>query len=232
MFLPIPALNSHCSTFAFSERFALLHFIDFPLKTSNTQMPFAMKRPLPLVILLLIAGICCIVTTYFCQFYYFRYRNARAAIDDFEIRINDFDARLSQLESHKSRQLTPIRVWAVISTTDKPLDKDIQFHLSSEKHPHDFFEAINAKGGPLIRPELRLPVGATTNCVYDIQVANQFGKVADAWLSHAEPYCDLAAFDEFQVYSPNRTNIVRLTARLKPGASVQMRFDVLLLCEE
>ena len=111
-------------------------------------------------------------------------------------------------------------------------DEGIRFYLSSEKHPDDFFEAINAKGGPLVRPEFRLPVGATTNCVYDIRVERQFGVVADAWLSHAEPYRDLAAFDEFRVYSPNRTNIVRLIARPKPGASVQMRFDILILCEK
>ena len=35
----------------------------------------------------------------------------------------------------------------------------------------------------------------------DIQIESQFGIVADAWLSHAEPYQDLAAFDEFRVYS-------------------------------
>jgi hypothetical protein len=54
----------------------------------------------------------------------------------------------------------------------------------------------------------------------------------DDWLSHAEPYQALAAFDEFRVDSPNRTNIVRLIARLKPGAPVHMRFDILILCEK
>jgi len=56
--------------------------------------------------------------------------------------------------------------------------------------------------------------------------------VADAWLSHAEPYKDLAAFDELRVYSLDRTNIVRVIARPKPGASVQLTFDILLLCEK
>jgi hypothetical protein len=176
-----------------------------------------------------VAAVCLIAAAYFCHFYYTRYQST---VTDLESRINSFDMRLATLESHKSRELTPVRVWAVISTADKPPNDGIRFHLSSENHPDDFFEAINDKGGPLVRPEIRLPTGATTNCVYDIQVASRFGVVADAWLSHAEPYQDLAAFDEFHVYSPNRTNIVRLIARLKPGASVQMRFDILLLCEK
>jgi hypothetical protein len=67
--------------------------------------------------------------------------------------------------------------------------------------------------------------------VYDIQVDRQFGIVADAWLSHTAPYHDLAAFEEFRVSWPNRSNIVRVVARPKPGVSVQMRFDILLLCE-
>ena len=188
-----------------------------------------MKRFLPLVLALTIAGVCCVVAAYFCQFYYSRYHSA---VTDLESRINSFDMRLGRLEAHKSRELTPVRVWAVISTSDRPADERVRFYLSSEKHPDDYFEAINAKGGPLIRPEIRLPAASTTNCVYDIQVASQFGIVADAWLSHAEPYQDLAAFDEFRVYSPNRTNIVRLIARPKSGASVQMRFDLLLLCEK
>jgi len=190
-----------------------------------------MKKAIPFVALTA-AGICMVVTAYFCQFYYTRYQNAENALARLESRINYFDNRLNTLEAHKSRQLTPVRFWGVISTSDKPADEHIRFYLSSEKHPDDFFEAINAKGGPLIRPELRLPAGSTTNCAYDIQVGGQFGIVADAWLSHAAPYQDLAAFDDFRVYSPNRTNIVRVIARPKPGASVQMRFYVVLLCEQ
>jgi hypothetical protein len=82
-----------------------------------------------------------------------------------------------------------------------------------------------------VRPEFRLPTGATSNCVYDIEVESHFGIIVDAWLSHAAPYRDLASFEEFHVYAPYRTNIVRLVARPKPGASIQMRFDMLILCE-
>ena len=170
-----------------------------------------------------------VVAAYFCHFYYSRYQSV---VTGLESRINFFDMRLATLEGHKSRELTPVRVWAVISTSDKPANERIRFYLSSETRPGDFFEAIGAKDGPHVRPELRLPTGSTTNCVYDIQIGSQFGIVADAWLSHAQPYQDLAAFDEFRVYSPNRTNIVRLIARPKSGASVQMRFEILVLCEK
>jgi hypothetical protein len=180
-------------------------------------------------IALTIAGVCIVAAAYFCHFYYSRYLSV---VTELEGRISSFDMRLATLESHKSRELTPVRFWAVISTSDKPRDDGLYFYLSSEKHPDNFFEAINAKGGALVRPELRIPAGSTTNCVYDIQVESQFGIVADAWLSHAEPYQDLAAFEEFRVLSPNKTNVVRLIARPKPGASVQMRFDILVLCEK
>jgi hypothetical protein len=175
------------------------------------------------------AGVCLVVAAYFCHFYYYRYQNV---VTGLESSISFFDARLARLESHKSRELTPVSVWAVISTSDPPVAEGALFHISSEKHPDNFFEAINSKDGPLVRPTIRLPTGSTTNCSYEILVESQFGIVADAWLSHAEPYQALAAFDEFRVDSPNRTNIVRLIARLKPGASVHMRFNILILCEK
>jgi hypothetical protein len=175
------------------------------------------------------SGVSILIAAYFCHFYYTRYQTT---VTQLESRINSFDMRLATLEAHKSRQLTPVSVWAVISTTDKPPDQGIRFYLSSERHPDDFFEAINAKGGPLVRPELRISPVAATNCVYDIQVESQFGIVADAWLSHAQPYQDLAAFDEFRVFSLNKTNIVRLIAKPKLGSSVQMRFDMVILCEK
>jgi hypothetical protein len=88
-----------------------------------------------------ITGFVGVMTAYFCHYYYTLYHNT---VTDLEHRINGFDMRLATLEAHKSRELTPVRVWAVISTSDKPADEGIRFYLSSEKHPEDFFEAINA----------------------------------------------------------------------------------------
>jgi hypothetical protein len=181
-----------------------------------------MKKAIPFVALI-VAGICVVEAVYFCGFYYTR---------ELQSRLNYFDHRLATLEAHKSRQLTPVHFWGVISTSDKPTEEHIRFYLSSEKQPDGFFEAVGAKGGPLVVPELRLPVGSTTNCTFNIKIGSQFGIVADAWLSHAAPYQDLAAFDDLRVYSARGTNHVTLVAQLKPGASVQMRFSILVLCEQ
>lgn len=186
-----------------------------------------MKKAISFVALT-VAGVCCVVAAYFCHFYYTRYHDAVAGL---ESEINSFDMRLARLEAHKSRQLTPVHVWGMISTADQPADEHLLGYASSEKHPDNFFEAIGAKDGPLIRPELRLPVGSTTNYEFDIQIEDRFGIVADAWLSHGEPYRDLAAFEQFRVYCPNGTNIVRLIARPKLDASIKMRFDIVVLCE-
>lgn len=178
---------------------------------------------------LTIAGVCMVVAAYFCHFYYTRYQST---VTELESRINGFEMRLATLEVHKSRELAPVRLSGVISTSDRPAEENSGFYQSTEKYPGDFYDATVSKAGPMIQPELRLPVGSTTNCVYDIRIDGKFGIVADAWLSHAASFQDLAAFEEFRVYSPNITNMVRLIARPKPGASVQMRFEIVVLCEK
>ncbi len=185
-----------------------------------------MRKPVSAVLALTIAGVCCVIAAYFCRFYYFRYRDT---VTDLESRINSFDMRLATLEAHKSRELTPVRVWGYISTTDRPAEQQMHWYTSSEKHPDGYFEIINAKGGALVRPELRLPVGST-NYEYTIQISSQFGTATDAWLSHVQPYQDLAAFDEFRAYCAYETNAIRLVARPRPGASIQTRFELVLLC--
>jgi hypothetical protein len=188
-----------------------------------------MKKIAPLVLALTISGVCCVAAAYFCHFYYTRYQGT---VSELESRIGSFDMRVARLEAHKSRELTPVHVWGIISTSDRAEDEHLRFYLSSEKHPEGYFEAINAKGGPLIRPELRLPTDSTTNCEYTIQIESQFGTLVDAWLSHAEPYQALAGFDEFRVTCADKTNILRLVARPRHGTSVQMRFELVLLCQK
>ena len=124
-------------------------------------------RILPVTVSLTIAGVCCVVAAYFCQFYYSRYQSTVTLV---ERNLSSFSARLSELEKHKSRELTPVRIWGVISTADRPPDEGMKFYLSSAKHADNFFEAVNAKGGPLIRPEIRLPAVVTTNSEFDIQI--------------------------------------------------------------
>ena len=96
-----------------------------------------MKRILTLTTALTIAGVCCVIAAFFCQFYYSRYEST---VTDVESHLNSFDMRLATLEGHKSRELTPVRVWAVISTSDKPADEGVRLYLSSEKHADGFFE--------------------------------------------------------------------------------------------
>ena len=63
-------------------------------------------------------------------------------------------------------------------------------------------------------------------------MASQFGTLADAWLSHAAPYGNLAAFEQFYVSCARGTNTVRLIVRTQANASIQMRFDIVVLCEK
>jgi hypothetical protein len=51
--------------------------------------------------------------------------------------------------------------------------------------------------------------------------------VVDAWLSHGAPFQQLAAFDELRVYTTLKTNMFP-----KPGASVQMELEFVLLCQK
>src|SRR5258706_1322236 len=118
-----------------------------------------MKKPILLVVALALAGVCCVVSAYFCQFYYTRYQNT---VTELEYRINSFDMRLATLEGHKSRELTPVRVWEMISTTDRPADSSQLLEVSPGGNGDDFFETVKAKCGPVIRPEFMLPAASTT----------------------------------------------------------------------
>jgi hypothetical protein len=190
-----------------------------------------MKKAVSFVLFAL-AGVCCVVAAYFCQFYYSSHHNDATKLESMESRMNYFDVRLAELEAHKSRELTPVHIWGRISTSDQLVNEHMLGYLSLDKHHEGFFEAVNAKGGAFIRPEIRLPVNSATNSEFDIQIDSQFGNVADVWLSHAEPYQDLASFEQFKIYCPHKTNMVRLIARAKPGASIEMRFDMVVLCQQ
>lgn len=186
-----------------------------------------LRRVVPLAVALTISGVFCVVAAYFCHYFYSLYRNS---VTELESRIQTFDHRLGALEAHKARELTPVRVWGMISTTDRTPD-DYLLRGAPARIVDGEYEITNAKGGPWIQPEIRLSAGSSTNYEFTIQIEKQFGIVADAWLSHAEPYQGLASFEQFRVYCPNGTNVVRLIARTKPDVSISMRFDIVVLCE-
>ena len=185
-----------------------------------------MKRVLGITVVIFMTLAPLVIAIYMAHFYYWRYKTVVTSTEE---RLEHFDQRLSVLEAHKSRELTPTRFSGVISTLDRPEDKFIGPTLLSGRHPG--FELAAGKGDWIV-PEFRIPTGLTSNLVYDIHVADHLGTVADAWLSHAAPYTDLASFEEFRVYHPNSTNMLRLIVRPKAGASVQMRFDIVVLTEK
>lgn len=189
--------------------------------------PGILRRSVPFAVAFTVSGICLVIAAYFCHYYYNLYQNS---VTDLESRIQGFEHRLGALESHKARELTPVHVWGMISTTDRTPD-DYLLRGAPARIVDGEYEITNAKGGPWIQPEIRLSAGSTTNYEFTIQIEKQFGIVADAWLSHAEPYRGLASFEQFRVYCPNGTNVVKLLARIKPDVSISIRFDIVVLCE-
>lgn len=185
-----------------------------------------MKKVAPLIALIAAVS-SCIAVVLLCRFYDKSYKRT---VSELESRIIALDRRVAAFEGHGARILTPVHVWAVISTSDRPLNVPLQSFNPPKKFPEDIFETVNSKGGPWIRPELRLTTGAATETVFDLNIASDLGIVVGAWFSHAQPYADLAAFERFNIYSTNQDNIVRVTALPKSGASVQMHFEIVLLC--
>ena len=174
-----------------------------------------------------VAGIACLVAAYFCHFYYHLYRDA---VTGLESRVNGFDMRLATLEGHKTRELTPIRVWGIMSTLDHSPDKLMRAFFPPRTNAPDFYETVICKGGPAIRPEIRLPVGSTNLTEFNIHVGSDLGTVTAAWLSPRESFQDLTAFEWINVDCPKGTNVVRMLVQLKPKATVKVRFEMVILC--
>jgi hypothetical protein len=182
-----------------------------------------MKRAIPFIALA-VAGVCCIVATYCCHFYYNRYQTV---VTELEGRINGFDMRLATLESYKPRHLIPSYASAEISTSDRQASDSFRFREGDDKR----FKLLIGKGDS-IAPEFRIPAGSTNRLEFDIHYDDSGDKaVVGAWLSHAEPYQDLASFDEFRAYRPFNTNVIRVAVQLKPGASIKSRFTLVILHE-
>jgi len=156
---------------------------------------------------LIIAGVCCIAAAYFCQFYYSLYKSSATALDG-------------------------LHFSGLISTVDVAPDKYMPRTESLATKADNHYDAVNAKGGAVVVPEIRLPPISETNLEFDIYVENQFGVVSDVWLSRPEPYAEMDKFDWFRLSCPNGTNMVKLIARPKPGASIKMRFDFVVLCQK
>ena len=182
-----------------------------------------MKKLIPAAIAATIAGICCIIAAYFCHFYYMLYRHTET---DLGRQLNSFDQRLSRLEAHKARNLASVDFWGEISSTDQ-LEKTLWSSGASTNKDH--FETSIGKGNQ-IYPTIRIPVGSVEKHEYSVHISEQAGHVVDAWFSQAEPYRDLAAFDQFHVYRADGTNTLKLIAQLRTNSSINMRFKIVVLC--
>jgi hypothetical protein len=182
-----------------------------------------LKRAIPFFALA-VAGVCCIVAAYFCHFYYTRYQ---AVVTELERRIDGFDMRLARLEGYKPKHMIPSYASGEISTSDRQASDLFRFREGDDKR----FKLLIGKGD-WIAPEFRIPAGSTNRLEFDIHYDDSGNNaVVGAWLSHAEPYQDLALFDEFRAYRPSNTNVIRLAVQLKLGASIKTRFTLVILHE-
>ncbi len=183
-----------------------------------------MKRIIPLAVGIAIVGISCIVAAYYCHFYYTLHRDE---VIELESRINSFDQRLARLEAHKARNLKAYEFWGEISTTDQP--RDSWRSSVTWTNGDRFFESALGKGNS-IYPDIRLLAGSTNWQEHNIHITDQAGQIVDAWLSHAEPFQDLAQFEQFHVYRSDGTNMLKLIARVRTNSSLKMRFQIVVLC--
>jgi len=179
-------------------------------------------------------GICCIVGAYYCHFYYNLYQGTKTRwqsdLDGLDSRLKELESRMGRLEAHKARNLKPFHLSCEISTTDQPSFGSLN---PMPANTNGVFKAWHGKGSG-VDPEFRLPAGITNEIEFKIQVPRQyFGNPVDAWLSHAEPYQDLTAFDKLHAYRAFRageTNMVKLIVQVRTNSSVKMRFQIVVLC--
>jgi hypothetical protein len=197
------------------------------------------KRAIAIGITLAIAGPFCIVALYYCQFYHALYRDTGTEFSQFsrdvESHLGSIDYRLSQLESHKPRHPIPTYIRGIISTTDVGPSESWTRHSTSLTNGQPF-QIVQDKDGLWIVPELRLQTGSTNRQTFDIQVNPGFGTVTEGWLSHTEPYDQLASLEQFHLYTYHgtrtlETNVLHLSALAKPGKSFQMEFTTVILLE-
>jgi hypothetical protein len=184
-----------------------------------------MKHLAPIVIVVSMAGTCCVVAATLCAFYYTLYRHGETKMDYLE-------RRVEWLEAHKPLYVVPLRVRGAVSTTDQ--EEVASSFIGAGPATGTGYQVFQpaAKTGPVVGPEFRLPAGSTDRHEFDIVVQDSFGSVVDAWAADFQPCRDLAAFEEFRVYRPaHTTNVLRLAVQARPKASVRMEFYIVVLRE-
>ncbi|MGV3755536.1 MAG: hypothetical protein ACO1QS_09155 [Verrucomicrobiota bacterium] len=186
-----------------------------------------MKRILPYLLALVLGAI--LTNAYYAH----RLSMANVAtVSELESKYNSLHQRLSRIEE-KTRQVTPFQVWGFVSTTDQPVADEWPFEHYRTNAIGGYLIDSGFKGGPAIRPEIRLPVGTTNIHEFDVRLVDrmQGDVVIGGWMRTARPDDDLSGFERFYVYRPAGTNVLRLVMQLKPGRSVKMRFDLTVMRE-
>lgn len=183
-----------------------------------------MKRVLPLAIALTVAGVCCIVAAYFCHFYYTLYRNASTQLEQsVDSRIKELQFEVQRLA--KQRHFAPMRVRAVISTTDQEAG-----HWGGEpaSKPGEY-QAANSKTGWWVSPELRVPAGSTARQEYEISLSPSNTRIIDAWISPPGEPEVLRSFSTFSVCPNEGTNSLHLIVCAKPDLSIRHEFTIVVV---
>jgi hypothetical protein len=187
-----------------------------------------MKRISPVLIVMFIAAACCAVMNSLAFHYRTLYRHTTdEAKQKLALESQELTGRLDKRGAEEPRDLTAERVWGRISTTDiaPGYTFESEPHLTVTNGQPLQIDPSKASYGFMLK-EIRLPAGSTN--VYELEVPS--GKAVGVWLINAEPYDNLTAFDQFHAY-PTETNTVRLVVQAKPGASVNMEFDLEVLGE-
>ena len=194
------------------------------------------KRAVAIGITLAIAGPFCIAALYYYQFYHTLYRDTSTEFSqEMEWRLGSIENRLGKLEAHKPQHPIPTYVRGLISTTDVRPSEFWPRHSTSLTNRQPF-QIVQDEDGFWIVPELRIQAGSTNEQVFDIHVSPDIGTVTEGWLSHTEPHGELAALEQFYIYTYSHaytpeTNVLHLRALAKPGKSFQMEFTAVMLVE-
>lgn len=151
-----------------------------------------------------------------------------SATERYSEKLETLEKRIYELEQVKPKTLKAFRIRGVIETAAQP-----QSSGSRSTREDGIYQASNAKGGPVILPDLRLPKDSVEG-TFEVRVSDSrfFGTTVDAWLSYTDSLDDLSAFEEFKVTLKERGRPVIIQVKAKPGALMEAYFTLVVLCEK
>jgi hypothetical protein len=176
-----------------------------------------MKRFTAVAVVSSIAGICCIVAATVAIYYYNLYRTARTELEQ---RVEQLERSVNSFgQWHQFQDLVPSRVRGHIIT-------------GPASNADSVFEISASKIGPVVNGTLILRAGSTEKQEFNIRTEHGYGRHAvEAWLLHTEPADASAAFQEFWVYCPKHTNVLRVVVQPRTNTPLDMTFTLGLLRE-